>query len=480
MTHASPARGKRRAAPTSPRVPRSRDAAWKKSPRLILSRSIAELMLLSPGSRSKILDGLTEEEALELFYEWQFWAREDQRPPPGEWLYWLILAGRGAGKTRAGAEVVREWARDFAIVNLIGPTAEDVRDVMVLGESGLLACCPPDERPEYVKTARRLEWPNGAVSSLFSAEEPDRLRGKQHMKLWCDEIAAWRRPDAFEQALLGLRLGSKPQAVITTTPRPIKLIKTLVADRDAIVTRGSTFDNRRHLAQAFLQRITERYQGRDIGRQELFAEIVEEAPGALWTRAILERQRLSSEGAPESCARVVVAVDPPAKSGVGVDECGIIVVGKGDNGRYYVLADCSSQGESPAGWAARVGSAYRTYKADRVVAEVNNGGDMVAEVLRQSDPHLPVRSVVATRGKYLRAEPIAAAYERGIVHHVGEFSKLEDQMCLMTPDFDARAAGFSPDRADALVWGLTELMRSDADATTGMMAFYAGLKPGGD
>jgi phage terminase large subunit-like protein len=344
----------------------------------------------------------------------------------------------------------------------------------VRGESGILACCRRDERPRFLAADLRLEWPNGAVSMLFSAEEPDRLRGKQHLKLWCDELAAWRQPDAFDQAMLGLRLGDKPQAIITTTPRPSKIIKALAAGKDTIVTRGSTFDNKAHLARAFFERITARYKGRAIGRQELFAEIVEETPGALWSRALLERQRVAPEAAPKEFAEIVVAVDPPARSGSKSDECGLIVAAKGENGLFYVLADLTSQGETPGAWGARVGAAFRNFKANRVVAEINQCGDMVTEVLRQSEPNLPVRAVHATRGKFLRAEPIAAAYERGLIFHTGTFSKLEDQLCALTPDFDRRAMGFSPDRADALVWALADLLGVGQASAGGMMEFWAG------
>jgi len=392
--------------------------------------------------------------------------------PPGDWVYWLILAGRGAGKTRAGAEAVRHWSRRYPIVNLIGATSDDARDVMVLGESGVLACCPADERPRYYRASARLAWPNGATSQVFSADEPDRLRGKQHMKLWCDELAAWRHSDAFEQALLGLRLGGAPQVVITTTPRPIAIIRQLLEDKDAIVTHGTTFDNSRYLARAFLERIAARYQGRAIGRQELYAELLQETPGALWTHDLIERHRIAGAAAPGDYARIVVGVDPPATTGERADECGIIVAARTADGAVYVLADLSSQGDTPAGWAARVVAAYRNYSANRVVAEVNNGGAMVADVLRQCEPNLPVRSVTATRGKFLRAEPVAAAYERGLVHHVGVFAKLEDQLCALTPDFEARSAGFSPDRADALVWAIADLIDLDRRDRTGMVGFY--------
>jgi len=432
---------------------------------------IGDILSLPPGRRAELIGEMSPRDCAFLFYDWNLWARPDQEPPPGDWIVWLILAGRGAGKTRAGAEAVRRWSQQFPIVNLIGPTADDVRDVMVLGESGLLNVCRPAERPRFLPSAGRLEWPNGAVSLMFSAEEPDRLRGKQHMKLWCDELAAWRRPDAFDQAMLGLRLGDKPQMIVTTTPRPIKLIKQLAADKDTIVTRGSTFDNRGHLARAFLERVAKRYEGRVIGRQELFAEIVEEIPGALWTRALLERQRVKPEDAPQEFSEVVVAVDPPARSGRRADECGIVIAGRAADGKFYVLADMTSQGDTPSGWAARVGAAYRGFGANRVVAEINNGGEMVAAVLRQAEPHLPVRSVTATRGKFLRAEPVAAAYERGLAFHVGVLAKLEDQLCALTPDFD-RAAG-SPDRADALVWALSDLLGLNR-AGAGMMEFWAG------
>ena len=434
---------------------------------------LLETVLAMSGEEcARYVAALTPPEREAFWFKWRLWARQDQLPPDGDWLYWLILAGRGAGKTRAGAEAVRQWVKNFPLVNLIGPTADDVRDVMVTGESGLIACCPPHERPHYARASARLCWPNGATSLLFSAEEPDRLRGKQHMKLWCDELAAWRHAEAFEQALLGLRLGDRPQAVITTTPRPIKIIKQLLDDKDAIVTRGATFDNAAHLSATFFKRIVARYEGRAIGRQELFAEILEETPGALWTRELIDRHRIAGDAAPGDYADIVVAVDPPATSGARADECGIIVAAKAPNGAIYVLADLSSQGDTPAVWAGRVVSAYRNFRANRVVAEVNNGGAMVADVLRQSEPNLPVRSVTATRGKFLRAEPIAAAYERGMVHHVGAHTKLEDQLCALTADFDARSAGYSPDRADALVWAIADLIDLDRKGRAGMVDFY--------
>ena len=444
----------------------------KRTPRP-LKEMFDELFTLSSAERERRIARLTADEIAVLYYDWSLWARPDQLAPEGDWIYWLLLAGRGAGKTRAGAETVRAWARRHPIVNLIGATRQDAREIMVMGESGLLAICPPEERPRFARASDRLEWPNGAVSQIFSAEEPDRLRGKQHMKLWLDELAAWRDPGAFDQAILGLRLGERPQAVITTTPRPTKLIKRLLDSPDAVVTRGSTFDNARYLADGFLARIVAGFDGRVLGRQEIYGEIVEEAPGALWTRALIERQRLPLGGPPAEYAEIVIGVDPPARSGARADECGIVAVGRTAGGMIHVLADLSSQGETPGQWSARAAAAFRRFNANRVVAEINNGGEMVTQVLRQNDPNLPVRNVTATRGKFLRAEPVAAAYERGVVFHLGVFGKLEDQLCTLTSDFDARAAGFSPDRADALVWAIADLIAPRAADPQTLLDYYA-------
>jgi phage terminase large subunit-like protein len=434
--------------------------------------TLNDFLALPEREQARILALLGREGHLTLLHDWRFWARPDQLPPAGDWIVWLILAGRGAGKTRAGAEMVREWVKANEFVNLIGPTGDDARDVMALGESGVLACCRKSERPHYERSKARLRWPNGATSLLFSADEPDRLRGKQHMKLWCDEVAAWRRPEAFDLAKLGLRLGDRPQAVVTTTPRPTRFVKELIADGDTVVTRATTRDNHLHLADAFLTRITAAYAGLRLGRQEIEAEIVEDAPGALWTREMIERTRVTGDAAPAAYSEIIVAVDPPARSGPRADECGLIVAARAENGEIFILADLTSQGETPAGWSARVVAAYKRYRANRVVAEINNGGEMVADVMRQCDPNLPVRAVTATRGKFARAEPVATAYERGMVHHVGIFPKLEDQLCVMTPDFDSRANGFSPDRADALVWAVTDFIDGDAARGAGLLAYY--------
>lgn len=358
---------------------------------------------------------------------------------------WLILAGRGFGKTRVGAETVRRWARKYRYVNLIGATSDDARDIMINGESGILAICPPSERPRYIQNASRLEWPNGAQSLIFTAAEPERLRGKQHEKLWADELGAWRYPEAWDQALMGLRLGDNPQAIVTTTPRPTKIIKGLSTDPTVTITRGSTYDNRDNLAPSFFDEIIKRYEGTRLGRQELNAEILDDNPNALWKRADIDRAR----GVKVSdLPRVVVGVDPSATS-TG-DEAGIITAGRvGED--YYTLADDSVQG-SPLEWARAAVTAYHRAKANLIVAESNQGGEMVTAVIKQVDPTVPVKLVHASRGKATRAEPVAALFEQGRGHHVGSFPALEDELCEWEPGME------SPNRLDALVWAYTELM----------------------
>lgn len=376
-------------------------------------------------------------------------------PPKESWRTWLILAGRGFGKTRCGAEWVRaQVGSGCRRIALIGATAADARDVMVEGESGVLAISPPWDRPNYEPSKRRLTWPNGAVATTYSADEPDRLRGPQHDGAWCDELAAWRYAAAWDNLMLGLRLGDDPRCVVTTTPRPVKLIRDLVAGKDCMVTKGSTYENRGNLAAGFLADIVARYEGSRLGRQELYADLLDDTPGALWQRAWFDRDRVSE--AP-ILRRVVVAVDPPASSSENADECGIVVAGLGEDGKAYVLVDRSQRG-TPHGWASAAVRAYHAFKADRLVAEVNQGGEMVESVVRQVDRDVSYKAVHATRGKATRAEPVAALYEQGRVCHVGPLDVLEDQMCAFTTDFDRLAAGFSPDRLDAAVWALTELM----------------------
>ena len=396
------------------------------------------------------IESLSSSEAEALLYTWSEWVRDNQRPPEGDWATWLILAGRGFGKTRVGSETVRRWVQDFPFVNLIGATADDARDIMIEGESGILAICPQQERPAYLPSKRCLEWPNGARSLIFTADEPERLRGKQHMKLWCDELGSWRRPEAFVQAMLGLRLGALPQAIVTTTPKPVRLIRELMADMGTVTTRGSTYDNRGHLAPGFFARIINRYEGTRLGRQELNAELLDDVEGALWSGELIEAARVRK--APDM-TRIVVAIDPATTSGEDSDETGIVVAGRGVDGHAYVLRDLSCR-LSSNGWGNRAINAYREFRADRIVAEVNNGGDLVENVIRVIDRSVSYWAVHASRGKVVRAEPISALYEQKRVHHVGLFAELETQMCSFVPDnFDG-----SPDRADALVWALTELM----------------------
>lgn len=323
---------------------------------------------------------------------------------------------------------------------------------MVNGESGILACSPPWFRPTYVANQRALKWPNGAMATLYSADEPNQLRGPQHDAAWADELAAWNYPDAWDQLTLGLRIGKKPQVVVTTTPRPTKLIRELSRENTTHITTGSTFENAVNLAPAFLQKVRQKYEGTRLGRQELYAEILDDTPGALWNRAGLERAYLRK--APP-LKRIVVAIDPSASEADDdeADEAGIVVAGLGQDNRGYVLSDLSGQ-YSPEGWAARATQGYRLYEADLIVAEKNNGGEMVRHTIRTHDKTAPVKLVHASRGKRTRAEPISALYEQNKVSHVGSLPKLEDEMCTWA----GLAGDPSPNRVDALVWALTELM----------------------
>jgi phage terminase large subunit-like protein len=320
-----------------------------------------------------------------------------------------------------------------------------------------LSICPDDERPAWRKSEHKLIWPNGATSLVFSADEPERLRGKQHKKIWADELAAWRYQEAWDQAKFGLRLGARPQAVITTTPKPVRQITELLSDPATVLTRGTSYENRDNLAPACFDEIVRRYEGTRLGRQELNAELLTDTPGALWSRETI--RHLPRSAAPP-LSRIVVAVDPPAASKDGSNECGIVAVGAAAAPAEgaYVLADRSGV-LSPRDWAGRAVALYRELEADTIVAEVNQGGEMVAEVIRSVDANVPVKAVRASRGKAIRAEPVAALYQRGIVHHCALFEALEDQMCSFTPDHD-RAVNGSPDRLDALVWGLSELFPS--------------------
>ncbi|WP_245749441.1 DNA-packaging protein [Gemmobacter aquatilis] len=397
----------------------------------------------------------------------EFWALPHQLPPEGAWKTWVIMGGRGAGKTRAGAEWVRaqvEGARPAdpgraRRVALVGETVDQVREVMVFGESGILACSPPDRRPVWEATRKRLVWPNGAVAQVFSAHEPEALRGPQFDAAWVDELAKWKKAEeTWDQLQFALRLGAHPQQVVTTTPRNVAVLKAILNNPSSVLTHAPTDANRAHLAASFLEEVQARYGGTRAGRQELGGELVEDAEGALWTAAMLERGRV--EQLPVF-SRVVVAVDPPVSGHSGSDACGIVVVGAVTEGpvqdwRAVVLEDASVQGASPDAWARAALAAMARHGASRLVAEVNQGGDLVQSVIRQVDPLVPYRAVRASKGKVARAEPVAALYEQGRVSHVRGLARLEDQMCRMTTrGFEGKG---SPDRVDALVWALTALM----------------------
>ena len=392
-------------------------------------------------------------------------AHPHQQPPAlannGQpWTTWLVLGGRGAGKTRLGAEWVRALAqgtppyadRVYPRIALVGETGHDVREVMIEGASGILRMSPRAERPLWLPSRRRLEWSNGAVAQAFSADDPESLRGPQFDAAWCDELAKWRLVDAaFDMLQFGLRLGERPRQLITTTPRPIALLKRLIADPRSAVTRAATQANAAHLSPQFLDEVLARYAGTRLGRQEIDGEIIEDRPDALWSRATIEGCRIAMAPALQ---RIVIGIDPPASA--RGDACGIVAAGRTEDGGIYVLEDATVKGLQPAGWASKAIALYRRLDADMLVAEVNQGGDMVRAVLRQIDPAAPLKTVHATRGKFLRAEPVAALYAQGRVKHVGRpLVELEDQMCNF--GLDGLSSGRSPDRLDALVWAVTEL-----------------------
>lgn len=431
---------------------------------MAISRQLAILWDLDPYKRRQRLAGLSEAEREELQTHWKVWARPEQLPPSGTWRTWLVMAGRGFGKTRAGAEWVRAMADadPHARIALVGATLPEVRAVMVEGESGLLSVCPPRRRPTFEPSLRRVTWPNGAQALLYSALEPDSLRGPQHSHAWCDEIAKWdnaaaRAIRAWDNLLFGLRMGENPRAMATTTPRAVPLVQRLLAEApdDLAVTRGRTEDNRDNLPDRFVRDIRRRFGKSLLGRQELDGELIADIEGALWSRALIEACR---EESVSELSRVVVAVDPPASA--HGDACGIVVAGIDVLGTAHVLADASVRKASPERWARAVAAAAEAWNADRVVAEANQGGAMVGSVLRAAQLSLPLRLVHASRGKVARAEPVAALYEAGRVRHAGTFPALEDEMCGLVAGGAYQGPGRSPDRADALVWALSELMLS--------------------
>ena len=408
----------------------------------------------TPSLAAALADRLSEP-------SWLDQARPNQLPPPGDWSTWLLLAGRGFGKTRAGAEWVKSQVETGTAgrIALVAPTAADARDIMLEGSSGIMTISPDWNRPLYEPSKRRLTWNNGAFATLFSSEEPDRLRGFSHDAAWADELAAWKDPQAtWDQLQFTLRIGKHPRVLVSTTPRPIKLIKDLVGreGQDVVITRGSTYENASNLSDPYIAAMKARYEGTRLGRQELFADVLSDVPGALWQLEWIDRDRVQTAGWADF-KRVVVAIDPAVTSGEDADETGIIVAGTDDVGAGYILEDCSGRYQ-PHEWAAIAISAYKRHNADRIIAEKNNGGDMVEATIRSVNPNVSFKSVHATRGKVTRAEPISALYEQGKVHHVGTHTKLEDQLCAFTSDFSRASAGYSPDKLDALVWALSELM----------------------
>tara|TARA_R100000655_G_scaffold39974_1_gene75486 strand:- start:16834 stop:18081 length:1248 start_codon:yes stop_codon:yes gene_type:complete len=402
-----------------------------------------------------------EAEAFNLRTSWLETARDKQLQPKVEHYIWLILAGRGWGKTRTGAQDIALYALRNPNVNcaVVAPTHGDLRRVCFGGNSGLLSILPKEcflnskDLKGYSSSVSEIRLFNGSKITGYAAQEPDRLRGPQFHRAWCDEVAAWRYPEAFDQLMFGLRLGDNPQCVITTTPKPIQLIKNLVERDDVYVTRGNTFENEANLAESALTMLKEKYEGTTIGRQELYAEIVDDIDGALWTNKLIDRTRLQKD-TEKDLSQIIIAIDPAVTANANSDETGIMVVGKDFNNNFYVLEDLSGR-HSADKWGRIAINAFYEWEADRIVAETNNGGDLVERLIRNIDTNVPYRSVRATRGKILRAEPIAALYEQDRVHHIGLYPELEQQMCSYTGETNT-----SPDRLDALVWGLTELSKS--------------------
>jgi phage terminase large subunit-like protein len=424
------------------------------------------LTALPPARRALLLRGLSAAHREELAERWRGFEHDGQEEPEGDWRIWLMWAGRGFGKTRAGAEWLTEQARlvpdgRFAIV---GATAADVRRVMVEGRSGVLAVARRSEpvvwRPGA--GAGEMRFRSGAVAFVYSAERPDRLRGPEHHAAWCDEVAAWRHEGAWDNLMLGLRLGEHPRAVVTTTPRPNRLMRRVMGARGVAERVGRTRDNP-HLPPAFVEEMEAEYAGTRLGRQELNGEMVDDVEGALWTRGVIEACRT---GSAQALKRVVVGVDPPATA--GGDACGIVAAGLGRDGVAYVLEDASVSGLPPEGWAQAVAACAARWGADRVVAEKNQGGDMVESVLRAADATLAVEPVHASRGKAARAEPVALHYSRGRVRHAGAMPALEDELCGLQVGGGYQGPGRSPDRADACVWALSALLMRPVRAEAGI------------
>ncbi len=432
-------------------------------------KSLRDLLVgASRAEREAFLDSLSSNAILSLPWLFEHWALAGhQLPPEGDWTTWVILGGRGAGKTRAGSEWIRAQVEGAtptdpgrcARVALVAETLDQAREVMIFGPSGILACSPPDRRPVWQATRKRLVWPNGATAQVFSASDPESLRGPQFDCAWSDELAKWKKgQEAWDMLQFCLRLGAHPRQVVTTTPRNVPVLKRILAEPGTTSTGAPTAANRMHLADGFLESIIARYGHTRQGREEIDGEMLHDVPGALWTWEMLEAARLLPE---KPLDRIVVAVDPPVSSGADADTCGIVVAGLHQDGspqnwRAEVIADGSIQGATPKVWAERAIEMYKAHGADRLVAEVNQGGNLVQTLIHSLDPMVPFRGVRATRGKVVRAEPIAALYEQGRVRHRSGFRQLEEQMTLMASQ--GFAGPGSPDRVDALVWALTDLM----------------------
>lgn len=415
-----------------------------------------QLKALPHDQRRLVLSSLSPTALDEILKCWPIWARESQLPPQGDaWAYWLILAGRGFGKSKTGASWIIDEARKFPMrIALVGSDPKDVRETMILGESGIIASSPSSFMPTYNPSLGKLTWPNGSIAQVFSSEDPESLRGPQFHAAWCDEICAWGYPqETWDMLLMCLRLprpdGMPPRACITTTPKPMQLLRDIMRDPFTVITRGRTMDNAANLSSTTLAALKRRYEGTRLGRQELEAEVLDDIEGALWSTRLIEDNRVKKSDLPRM-RRIVIGVDPAVTASAGSDETGIVVVGHGDDDVFYILDDQSGT-LSPNEWARRVAGLYDDHKADRIIAERNNGGDLVAQNLRLVSRNLPITSVNASRGKVARAEPICALYEQGRVKHVGYLDKLEKQMLAFTGK-----AGNHDDRVDALVWALTE------------------------
>jgi predicted phage terminase large subunit-like protein len=434
------------------------EASWREEASSLLD-AITEL---SSSQRRQLVGEFSQADAEQVLFDWRAWARSDQLEPPGDWwTTWAIITGRGWGKTRTAAEWVRSNIDRYGRWAFVGRTNPDCRDVMIEGESGILSVFPPHQRPEFQASRRRISFHNGAVATIYSASEPDQLRGPQHEAAWSDEVASWPYVEAWDNLQLGLRLGARPRQVVTTTPKPLRVLRELIAasDLDVVLTRGTTYENRLNLAPAFFEQIIRKYEGTTLGRQELKGELLDDVPGALWKRALLDEHRVAPERCPEM-QRIVVGIDPATTHGEDSDQTGMAVAGLGVDGEYYVF-EIAGYRMSPLAWAKRGLMLLEDYEADRIVAESNQGGDLVESNIRTVRAGAPVKLIHAKRGKIPRAEPVAALYEQGRVHHAGTFEDAEDQMCAFP------VATELDDMVDALVHAIADLEEGGGPAAGG-------------